>query len=400
MNRYARCISVIGLFAVGLAAFPVGIQAMEEEAVPAETLSGAKHLLNLVGSANEEKFQPEKIAALMDFVTRSKKEGVRFSAEADSGFSSSYSEVDVRISLSDLLRYSFNPEIPWFITTPSSLRTTEWKQTEKPWAELPRLWELLETADAPVVIRGMETVENTPDLSTGAYYRYDLHRTLILFADGPRKTLISISKQAGVSDVGRKGYIVGKDEDWTYFYSEEPGLNVTGLGWVKSHMFDSAGISIYTGLGQGSELVRAANFKWIRAGWSNINVVQNEHIYRGMVRFARALKEVLESPRLPAPKDLETACRRIAELADSEIRDKMKTYRRLLAARAEKLNGSARESLPAAFWEDSYWEEMDRKEMEAVLVLETLKARLGKVSEAEVDGLVMLPSSKPPQQGG
>jgi hypothetical protein len=119
-----------------------------------------------------------------------------------------------------------------------------------------------------------------------------------------------------------------------------------------------------------------------------------------MVRFARALKEVLESPRLPAPKDLETACRRIAELADSEIRDKMKTYRRLLAARAEKLNGSARASLPAAFWEDSYWEEMDRKEMEAVLVLETLKARLGKVSEAEVDGLVMLPSSKPPQQGG
>jgi hypothetical protein len=119
-----------------------------------------------------------------------------------------------------------------------------------------------------------------------------------------------------------------------------------------------------------------------------------------MVRFARAFKEVLESPRLPAAKDMETACLRIAKLTDSEIRDKMKLYRRLLAVRGERLNGGARDSLPAAFWEDSYWEEMGRKEMEAVLVLETLKARLGKVPEAEVGGLVFLQSPKPPQQDG
>jgi hypothetical protein len=325
---------------------------------------------------------------------------VRFTAESGNGFSSSYNEVDVRMRLTDLLQYAFNPSIPWFITAPSSLRTTAWKQTDKPWTGLPRLWDLLGAADAPVMIRGMEAVENTPDIYSGSYYRYDLYRTIILFASGSHRTVISISKQADVSDVGRKGYIVGKDEDWTYFYSGEPGLNVTGLGWVKSYMFDSAGISVYTEAVQGPPFVRAASFKWLRAGWSNINVVQNEHIYRGMVRFAKAFKEVLESPRLPVAKDMESACLRISELTDSEIRDKMQKYRRLLTAREASLKAVARDRLPAAFWEDSYWEKMGRREMEAVLVLETLKAHLGKVPEADVGELVLLPSPKPPQQGG
>jgi hypothetical protein len=107
-----------------------------------------------------------------------------------------------------------------------------------------------------------------------------------------------------------------------------------------------------------------------------------------MVRFARALKEVLESPRLPAAKDLETTCKRIAKLTDSEIQDKMKSYQRLLAARAIRYNRDAQYSLPAVFWEDRYWKEMSRKEMEAALMLETLKARLGKVPEAEVGNLL------------
>jgi hypothetical protein len=401
MKRFVKYIGVLGLLAAFFCACPVSIEAMEEEPLPAEVLSGAEHLLSLVGSGNGETFHPERIAGLMDFVTRPKKDGVRFAAQPDTGSSSSYNEVDVRIRLADLLRYSFNPSIPWFVTTPSSLRITAWKQTDKTWPELPRLWELLDdTADAPVVIRGMETVENTPDLFSGAYYRYDLHRALVLFSNGPRRTVISISKQVDVSDVGRKGYIVGKDEDWTYFYSGEPGLTVTGLGWVKSYLFDSTGISVYTEAGQGQPLVRTANFKWIRGGWSNINMVRNEHIFHGMARFAQAFKEVLESPRLPSAKDLEVACRRIAKLTHSELLDKMETYRRLLAARGDKLSGGARESLPAVFWEDSYWKQMGRKEMEAALVLETLKAFLGKVPEAEVDDLVLLPSPKPPQQGG
>jgi hypothetical protein len=399
MNQFANPMKALIVISACIALFPVGSRAADEKLLPAEVLSGTEHLLSLVGPSNGTKFHPERLAGLMDFVTRNKRDGEIFSAGSAGGFSSSYNEVDVRTRLVDLLKYSFNPEIPWFATSPSSLRSTSWRLTENPWKELPRLWELFGAGDSPVVIRGVETVENTPDLFTGGYYRYNLHRTLILFTSGPRRTVISISKQADVSDVGRKGYIVGKDEDWTYFYSGQPGLNVTGLGWVKSYMYDSAGISVYTEAGQDSMLVRTANIKWLRAGWSNINMVQNDHIYQGMVRFARAFKEVLESPRLPAVKTFERDCLNIAGLSDAAMRDKLKSYRQRLAARGEKLNGGAHKNLPDAFWSESYWEGLSREEIQSLLVLETLKGYLGKPS-AEWRGSVLMPSSQPPHQGG
>jgi len=146
--------------------------------------------------------------------------------------------------------------------------------------------------------------------------------------------------------------------------------------------------------------VRAANFKWLRGGWSNINVIQNEHIHQGMLRFAQAFKEVLESPRLPAVKTLEDACGRIANLTDAALRDKMKTYRQVLAARGERLEGGARRHLPEAFYSDDYWQGLKRDEMESILVLETLKAYLGRSPESDWGDLVLLPSPQTLHQGG
>jgi len=397
MNRFVNTLRVLIFISACSVLIPAGGKAADEKILPAEVLSGTEHLLSLAVPGSGAEFQPERIAGLMDFVTRNKKDGEIFSAGSANGFASSYNEVDVRTRLVDVLKYSFNPAIPWFATSPASLRSTSWQQTEKPWGQLPRLWELFGAGDAPVVIRGMETVENTPDLSTGGYYRYGLHRALVLFTSGPRRTVISISKQADVSDVGRKGFIVGSDDDWTYFYSGEPGLNVTGLGWVKSYMYDSAGLSVYTEAGPGAGLVRIANFKWLRAGWSNINMVQNEHIRQGLVRFARSFKEIMESPRLPAVKTLEADCLKIAGLPEAAMRDRMKSYRRLLAAHGEKLSGGARKNLPEAFWSESYWEGLSREEMQSLLVLETLKEHLGK-SPAGGMGSTAVPPSQPPQQ--
>jgi hypothetical protein len=400
MGRYFNHFRMLGLVVMWLAVVPGILSAADEAPLPPEVVSGAEHLLSLAGPGNQEAFQPERIAGLMEFVTGSKKHGVLFTAEFGNGFSSSYNEVDVRTRLTDLLQYAFNPAIPWFATSPSSLRSSQWKQTEKPWTNLPRLWDLLGKADTPVVIRGLEAVENTPDISSGGYYRYDLHRTLIVFNSGTRRTVISISKQADVSDVGRKGYIVGNDEDWNYFYSGEPGLNVTGLGWVKSYMYDSAGISVYTEADQDPLLVRAASFKWLRAGWSSINMVQNDHIYQGMMRFARAFKEIMESPHLPSVKAFESDCRTIAGFSDSALREQMTSYRQLLARRAEKLDGGVRRHLPEAFHSEGYWQGLKREEMESILVLETLKRYLGK-SPADGRALTFLPASQsPPRQGG
>jgi len=372
----------------------------DEVRLPDDATPGLVHLASLVGPENRNPFRPDLLAGLLRFIDAPKREDAMYSAAPMDGASSSYFDVDVRISLDDLLKYTFNPRINGSASVPASLRTAAWKSPETPGQSFPRIWELFDPNGTPVLIRGMETVENTPDLSTGGYYRYTLFRTVILFRSGARRVVISLAKQAGPSDVGKKGYILGKDEDWDYFYSGEPGLDVTGLGWVKSYMLESVGISVYIESAPALPGVRVANLKWLRAGWSGLNVVRSEHIHSGLKRFALTTKQILESPRLPAVATLEDACQRIANLTEAQLREKMQTYQSVLIARTERLNGGSRKRLPDSFWADGWRARMTREEMESVLVLETLKAYLGRTPEAEVRNLVSLPAAQPSPQGG
>jgi hypothetical protein len=379
---------------------PGAAGAAEEVRLPEEAAVGVRHLLDLVGPQSAETFQPQRVAGLMRFVLGPKRPGVVYTAEPVEGSPSAYTEVDVDMGLKAFLKYSFNPDIPWFATTPSSLRWSSWTHTDPPWTQLPRLWEHLPAGDVPVVIRGMESVENTPDLFSGAYYRYDLYRTLIIFNHEGRNVLVSLSRQKDRSEVGKRGYVVGADEDWSYFYSGEPGLSVGGIGWMHSYMFDSVGIAVYAEISPSAPALRTANVKWVRGGWSNINVIQNSHIHKGMQRFALTLKSILESPRLPGADVLEASAARIARLTDAEIREKIQLYRAILLARAEKLKGGARKHLPDSFWDDEVWEGMTRQAMEAVLVLESFKALLGKTPPEEIRQLVLFPTGERPPQGG
>jgi hypothetical protein len=373
-------VKMLVFVAMAAAVAPVGMgYGADAVRLPEEATPGLVHLASLVGPENHTPFRPEQLAGLLRFIDAPKREDAMYSAEPMDGASSSYFDVDVRISLDRLLEYTFNPHIHGSATVPASLRTATWEKTEKPWQSFPRIWELFDPAGAPVIIRGMETVENTPDLSTGGYYRYSLFRTVILFRSGGRRVVISLAKQAGPSDVGKKGYILGKDEDWDYFYSGEPGLDVTGLGWVKSYMLESFGISIY---------------------FESAPAAPGVHIYSGLKRFALTTKEILESPRLPAVATLEGACLGISKLSEAQIREKMQIYRSVLLARCERLSGGARKNLPESFWDDGAWSRMTREEMESVLVLETLKAYLGRTPEAEVRNLVSLPAAQPSQPGG
>jgi hypothetical protein len=393
-------IFLIGAISMLTLVMPVASNAAEALNLPPDAAAGVQHLLSLVGPDSRQAFQPERIDGLLSFIDGPKQPGAIYSAEPIDGSASAYTEVDVRMSLAAFLQYTFNPAVPWFATTPSSQRWTSWSRTEPPWQQFPNVWELLSAAEPPVVIRGMESVENTPDIFSGAYYRYDLYRTLILLRRADRNIVISLSKQKDRSEVGKKGYVLGPDDDWAYFYSGEPGLTVGGLGWMSSYMYDSVGISIYAERSPSGRTVRTANVKWVRGGWSNLNVIKNEHIHKGMQRFAQTLKSILESPRLPSVKDLEESAARIARLTDAELRDKIRIYRGILLTRAERLPGGARKHLPESFWDESVWERMGREAMESALVVENLKVYLGKTPLDEVRELVSLPAPQRPQQGG
>jgi len=68
------------------------------------------------------------------------------------------------------------------------------------------------------------------DATTGVYHEYDLKRTLILLNYNERQVLLTVSKQIGESSVGKRGAILGNDNDWSYYYSEYPVLQEPALG--------------------------------------------------------------------------------------------------------------------------------------------------------------------------
>ena len=55
---------------------------LDETPVPAEAAAGAAHLLSLVGPDNRREFEPNRIAPLMEFILRPKKEGTIYTIAA------------------------------------------------------------------------------------------------------------------------------------------------------------------------------------------------------------------------------------------------------------------------------------------------------------------------------
>lgn len=174
--------------------------------------------------------------------------------------------VDVARSMGQILQLTDNPEIPSVFTAPSSIRMSRWKAIDTPNHQRPKLWELLPKLNGSVSFSGIEDVVNTPDETTGTYYQYDLYRSVILTQFNGRNLLISLSKQAGISNVGRKGLIIGGDDQWNYYYSNEAGLNRAGFGWVDSYMYDSKSLAFYVDGTPTGNTVRVGVFKWLQAG--------------------------------------------------------------------------------------------------------------------------------------
>jgi hypothetical protein len=243
---------------------------------------------------------------------------------------------------------------------------------------LPDIGKLLPRLKQPVVIKGAEYVENTPDLFTGVYHGYHVNRTLCLFKYKNRNILISLSKQTGTSDVGKKGFVLGSDENWDYFYSGQKGLTKAGLGWVRSYMYDSASIIVYYEIDGDTPRVRCGVFKWLSAGWAGINMVRKKHIHRGLERFGKTFKAIMEYPSLPKATELVNNFSRIEQLSLEGLRDRIKTYFRILESRYADDVVLLKKYFSDSFDDDRYLSQMTSEEMQSILTLEYMKSILGK----------------------
>jgi hypothetical protein len=280
--------------------------------------------------------------------------------------------------LEAVLAYAYNPDIPQVAFRPTSIRLTYWSDINgRHKAAFPHLWPLLTKLDSPYQLQGKEVTEITPDLFSGAYFRYTLDTRIILMRYQGQRLFLSISRQPEKSDVGKKGAIVGGDHSWNYLYASSSGLVKPGLGWVKSYIYDSLSVVIYLESEADKDRVEVGIFKWLNAGWAGINMVKPKHIHEGLLRFADPFKQLLERADLPAPKWLATYFRPLGEMSLEDLRDRARRYHRRLQRRFADQYPFNNTKLSKLFGDPAYADGLDRIEMEAMLAKDYAKPIFG-----------------------
>ena len=381
---------MIGAICLFLPAESQADGSLAEVEIPPALSAGLRHFLDLADPSKTVAFDLKKVARVLDFINIPGKDAALYYADNITGTPSAYYEFDIHQNLKKIVAYSFNPDIPYIATVPSSARLLHWLDSRKNRQSPPRIGRYLDRLDSPVVIKGLQHMEITPDTHSGAYYAYNVHQTIILFKYRQRNILVTVSKQVDVSAVGKKGYVLGTDDDWDYFYSGKPGLTIPALGWVKSYMYGSSGINIYDEIDPVDSRVRCALFKWLRAGWAGINMVRRPHIYSGLKRFAKPMKEILEYPSLPSVESMADDFSRIRGFSEDTLRSKMKIYSGILQNRYDGGGGHIGKLSANLFKNKHYWVQMSRDEMESALVIEYMKLAVGKTRPEEVRELLGL----------
>lgn len=280
-----------------------------------------------------------------------------------------------RSDLDTLMRYFYNKDIPSFLLSPSSLRFSNWYADSEFMQRDTPLWEELDNLDAPVVTRGVEFESCTPDSFGEAYFTYDVNRLLVLLKYQGRNVLVSVSKQKDVSDVGRKGAIID-DSEWDYFYSGIEGINRGLIGWMDTFMYNSASVLVFVEQDKAQKQASLFLFKWLKAGWSGMNVVKRQHIYEGTVRYSRSLAKVLENPTL-TPEELAVGMSEVSSLSDSQVDALIEQYAVNFERRFKEDPKLQKRSYAKIIADGGYAEVMDERARRYTVYLEKLKSMLG-----------------------
>ena len=378
LKRMPFFLIVMTVFAVtGLLTKPGMAQ---EEPLPDTVQQAIDYLLDVNGSPETKTILPARLSPLVDFILKEKPTESQYVATSDGLLDPLvYHEFEVRQSLSTILRYALNPAIPAHVLALSSIRLAYWKEVDGRPGPFPKeLSDRLAALQAPFVIHGIEHEEITPDLTSGAYYSYDADRTLIILRVADRPVWISLGRQRNISDVGRKGYVLGQDDDWDYLYSGEKGISLLGLGWIETYMYDAFSALVFVQENDAIPRVRCGAFKWLRAGWNDMNFVKPEHIRNGLKRYADTFQEIMGAPELPAPSQIASAFEAISTLSRGRMQDAARRRLKELAMRYGN-----KDQFPNDWYEEdvingSYLNTLSRPQLEAILFLDYMKDALGR----------------------
>jgi hypothetical protein len=315
---------------------------------------------------------PGDYTALLDYVTQAKGDGRSIVPERRLDANGTVLRMGMRTSLSRLMRYTYNPAIPNYLLFPSVLRLSGWYQGSDILTKDPHPWTSLGKQEA---LWGTEYEVNAPDSFGGGYYRYDLHRLLILTKHNGKNVLISVSKQKDKSSVGKKAVILDEGE-WNYFYSGINGLNKGLIGWADTYLYDSASVQVF--VEDSPHQTTLTLFKWLRAGWAGMNMVQKSHINDGATRYANAFKKIVESDRLPDPDDLAQNVHQLATMSEAELDRKIQAYAVAIENIAKTSPAMSKSEFQKVVENGHYAKILNREERVGAILVEYLKSRLGK----------------------
>ncbi len=341
---------------------------------------GITYLFTMLTS-RETSIDVQKVSGLLDFALSEKGVEAKMRPGNRENATGAYFFTDVKAPLSKVVKYAYNPRIPAYVTLPSVVRLGGWQV--KPTGTVASFWEKIGDVKVPLMMRGIEYEEITPDLTTGAYYRYTMDRLMVLLNYRGKDFFISVTRQKTPSTVGRKGAIIGPDTDWNYFYSGQKGLSKAGLGWVNSYMYDAFSVTILFEPGASKTQTRYMAFKWLRAGWGGINMVKQENIIEGCNRFASGFKKVLESPQLPEAEHLIDVYARIKGMSDQDLITKLQPIGRALQKLRRTDPALSHGDFKDMIESGKYLDGMSREERENLLMVEMMKLSLGKPSFLE-----------------
>ena len=344
--------------------------------LPPDVISTLHYLLDLVHNEDDEAYDVRHIEPLMAFLISPKPHDARYRADDSFGAPSAYNQFTVNSGVQRITDYILDADIPSFFFWPSSLRLSRWTRVDGGDQQFDRLRSASNGLSTPFILKGTEHIAITPDQHTGAYYSYDVDRMVILSPYQKGKIMINVYRQQEPSAVGRRGWVLGKDEAWSYLYTRDKGLNVKGLGWANTYMYDSFGVTVYYQADPEKPVVTCGTVSWVKAGWASINMVQSKHIHRGLVRVADAFTEVIENPRLPEPATLAKTFSKSKDLTTPTLREYARDYLSGLEQRIA-LSKTLLKEVGGKFDSQTLLEQMTHDELYATLALDYLKKLLG-----------------------
>ncbi|MDD6088886.1 MAG: hypothetical protein PUB69_06215 [Desulfovibrionaceae bacterium] len=297
----------------------LALSAAAASPLPSSASESIESLIRIASSSTEEP-SAEAVIPLLEIVLG----GTSYALPSGSYGKGVLLRSKVRVPLRTAASLMLNPSLPGETLYPAVVRRSAWIAGKSALGNLSRQLSSGEWPKAMQVARAREFEETTPDTNSGGYYRYNLDRMFIaVSAEDGSRVLFSISAMNKPSALGLRGAVVGQDANWCYMYTPKVGVNLPMLQWTETMLYKSASVTAFIERANQPGVTEICTFKWMKAGWSGINVVKESHIAGGVQRFFTCMQQALESPKFPNASQI---IRKRATLMETDSQELIKRF--------------------------------------------------------------------------